>query len=65
MIRAIREGIHQNGRSLLRNLVRARADAKADQLRAKHHLSKFLLRQGCWPPVGTKNWSQRHFQSLR
>jgi transposase len=30
----------------LRNLVRARADAKADQLRAKHRLSKLLLRQG-------------------
>jgi transposase len=28
----------------LRNLVRARADAKADELRAKHRLSKFLLR---------------------
>ena len=49
----------------LRNLVRARADAKADQLRAKHRLSKFLLRQGCHPPVGMKNWSQRHFQWLR
>ena len=49
----------------LRNLVRARADAKADQLRAKHRLSKFLLRQGCHPPVGMKNWSQRHVQWLR
>jgi transposase len=49
----------------LRNLVRARADAKADQLRAKHRLSKFLLRQGCWPPVGVRNWSLRHFQWLR
>jgi transposase len=49
----------------LRNLVRARADAKADQLRAKHRLSKFLLRQGCHTPVGMKNWSQRHFQWLR
>ncbi len=49
----------------LRNLVRARADAKADQLRAKHRLSKFLLRQGCHPPVGIKNWSLRHFQWLR
>jgi transposase len=49
----------------LRNLVRARADAKADQLRAKHRLSKFLLRHGCWPPAGTKNWSQRYLQWLR
>ena len=43
----------------LRNLVRARADAKADQLRAKHRLSKFLLRQGRDSPVGVRNWSVR------
>jgi transposase len=49
----------------LRNLVRARADAKADQLRAKHRLSKFLLRQGCRPPSGARNWSLRYFQWLR
>ena len=49
----------------LRSLVRARADAKADQLRAKHRLSKFLLRQGCWPPIGVRNWSLRYFQWLR
>jgi transposase len=49
----------------LRSLVRARADAKADQLRAKHRLSKFLLRQGCSPPIGARNWSQRYFQWLR
>jgi transposase len=49
----------------LRSLVRSRADAKADQLRAKHRLSKFLLRQGCRPPVGVRNWSQRYFQWLR
>src|SRR5207253_4606356 len=49
----------------LRNLVRARAAAKADQLRAKHRLGKFLLRQGCWPPVGVRNWSVRYLQWLR
>jgi transposase len=49
----------------LRNLVRVRADAKIDQLRAKHRLSKFLLRQGCQPPVGVRNWSKRHFEWLR
>lgn len=49
----------------LRNLVRARADAKIDQLRAKHRLSKFLLRLGIEPPVGTRNWSERYFQWLR
>ncbi|EQD40805.1 transposase IS116/IS110/IS902 family protein, partial [mine drainage metagenome] len=43
----------------LRNLVRARADAKADELRAKHRLSKFLLRQGCAAPVGVRAWSLR------
>jgi transposase len=49
----------------LRNLVRARADAKVDELRAKHRLSKFLLRLGIQPPVGMRNWSQRYFQWLR
>jgi transposase len=48
----------------LRSLVRARADAKADQLRAKHRLSKFLLRQGCWPPIGVRSWSKRYFTWL-
>jgi transposase len=49
----------------LRNLVRGRADAKADNLRAKHRLSKFLLRQGCHPPVGRRAWSQPYFQWVR
>ena len=48
----------------LRNLVRSRADAKADELRAKHRLSKFLLRQGIQPPPGVRNWSERHQQWL-
>ena len=38
----------------LRDLVRARDDAKADQLRAKHRLSKFLLRRAIHPPVGVR-----------
>src|SRR5262249_14825619 len=49
----------------LRNLVRARADAKVAEVRAKHHLSKFLLRLGCQPPVGVRNWTRRSFQWLR
>jgi transposase len=49
----------------LRNLVRARADAKVDELRAKHRLSKFLLRLGIQPPLGMRNWSERYFQWLR
>jgi transposase len=49
----------------LRNLVRARADAKVDELRAKHRLSKFVLRHGSQPPVGVRNWSKRYFEWLR
>src|ERR1019366_4773911 len=37
----------------LRDLVRARLAAKRDQLRARHRLGKFLLRQGRRAPVGT------------
>jgi transposase len=44
----------------LRDLVRARADAKADALRAKHRLSKFLLRRGIRPPHGVRSWTARH-----
>jgi transposase len=44
----------------LRDLVRAREAAKQDQLRARHRLSKFLLRQGRRPPAGVKPWTQRH-----
>jgi transposase len=44
----------------LRDLVRAREAAKQDQLRARHRLSKFLLRQGRRPPEGVKPGTQRH-----
>jgi transposase len=44
----------------LRDLVRAREAAKKDQLRARHRLSKFLLRHGRRPPTGTKAWTQAH-----
>ncbi len=44
----------------LRNLVRSRGDAKADTLRAKHRLSKFLLRQGTHPPMGVRPWSTKY-----
>jgi transposase len=36
----------------LRDLVRAREAAKKDQLRAKHRLSKFILRHGRRPASG-------------
>ena len=38
----------------LRDLVRQREDAKADQKRARNRLGKFLLRQGWCPPEGIK-----------
>jgi transposase len=44
----------------LRDLVRARDDAKADQLRARHRLSKFLLRRGIQPTAGVRAWSRAH-----
>ncbi len=44
----------------LRNLVRARADAQVDLIRARHRLSKFLLRQGLGPPPGVKAWSRKY-----
>jgi transposase len=44
----------------LRDLVRAREAAKKDQLRARHRLSKFLLRQGRRPPIALKAWTQAH-----
>lgn len=44
----------------LRDLVRAREAAKKDQLRARHRLSKFLLRHGRRPPIRMNPWTQRH-----
>jgi transposase len=42
----------------LRDLLRAREVAKSDQLRARHRLSKFLLRQDRRPPKGMRRWTQ-------
>ncbi len=39
----------------LRDLVRCREDAKEDELRAKHRLSKFLLPYDIQPPSKGKN----------
>ena len=49
----------------LRDLVRARWAAKRDQLRARHRLSKFLLRQGRRAPEGTTAWTVKHLQWIR
>lgn len=45
----------------LRDVVRAREAAKKDELRAKHRLSKFLLRHGRRPPEGTKAWTGKYW----
>lgn len=49
----------------LRDLVRAREAAKKDQLRARHRLSKFLLRVGRRPPDETSAWTMRHMVWIR
>ena len=46
----------------LRDLVRAREAAKQDQLRARHRLTKFLLRTGQRPPLGVKAWTERYVE---
>ncbi len=43
----------------LRDLVRAREDAKEDQLRARHRLLKLLLRRGRAAPEGVRRWSAK------
>ena len=49
----------------LRDLVRAREAAKKDQLRARHRMSKFLLRGGQRPPAEAKAWGSHYMQWLR
>ncbi|MBV9082540.1 MAG: transposase [Acidobacteriaceae bacterium] len=45
----------------LRDLVRAREDAKQDQQRARQRLGKFFLRHGWRPPEAVKrNWTEKH-----
>src|SRR6204780_1677688 len=46
----------------LRDLVRAREAGKKDQLRARHRLSKFLLRHGCRHPKGMTAWTKKHLE---
>jgi transposase len=49
----------------LRDLVRGREAAKQDQLRARHRLSKFLLRQGRRPAAGVKAWTVAYMTWVR
>ena len=49
----------------LRDLIRAREAGKKDQLRARHRLSKFLLRHGRRPPAGMKAWTQKYLEWVK
>jgi transposase len=49
----------------LRDLVRAREDARQDQLRARHRLSKFLLRHGRRPAEDMKSWTQKYLTWIK
>lgn len=49
----------------LRDLVRARLAARRDQLRARHRLSKFLLRHGRRPPEEISAWTLKHLEWIR
>lgn len=50
----------------LRDLVRAREDARQDQHRARQRLGKFLLRHGWRPPEDVKkNWTQKHMDWVK
>ena len=49
----------------LRDLVRAREAAKADQLRARHRLSKFLLRHGRRASEGVQAWTGKYWDWVK
>ena len=49
----------------LRDLVRAREAAKKDQLRARHRLSKFLLRHGRRAPHGIQSWTMKYREWIK
>jgi transposase len=67
LVRLLRRGdlvavwVPDQAHEALRDLVRARDDARTDALRAKHRLSKFLLRQGVVSPARVgKAWSMKY-----
>jgi transposase len=49
----------------VRDLCRAREDAKQDQTRCRHRLTKFLLRRGITWTRGRRAWTQAHRDWLR
>jgi transposase len=71
LVRSYRSGdltpvwVPNEGSEALRDLVRAREAAKQDQLRARHRLSKFLLRTGQRPAAGVKAWTQAYMTWIK
>jgi transposase len=71
LVRSYRSGdltpvwVPDEGSESLRDLVRAREAAKQDQLRARHRLSKFLLRTGQRPASGVKAWTQAYLSWVK
>lgn len=71
LARALRNGdlapvwVPDEDQEALRDLVRAREDAKEDLQRKRHQLGKFLLRLDVRPPAGVRNWGSRHKQWLQ
>src|ERR1700693_5260671 len=57
--------VPDEGSEGLRDLGRAREAAKQDQLRARHRLSKFLLRSGQRAPQGTTAWTDKYLQWVK
>ena len=57
--------VPDEGSEALRDLVRTREAAKQDQLRARHRLSKFLLRTGRRPTPGMKAWTAPYMAWVR
>jgi transposase len=49
----------------LRDLVRTREAAKQDELRARHRLSKFLMRHGRRPAAGVKAWTMKYLEWVK
>jgi transposase len=52
--------VPDEGQEALRDLVRAREAAMKDQIRARHQLSKLLLRRSVKSPPKTTKWSQAY-----
>ena len=57
--------VPDEGSEALRDLVRQREAAKQDQLRARHRLTKFLLRTGRRAPLGLKAWTERYWEWIQ